>query len=166
MVGIIGGGIVDGIVERVGIMIEGIGIVIKGIGVIERVATFPSTELRHFAFLLLFGKFAEKVEDLQDLEDLEGLEGSEDLEDKFPSTAVPIDRVLEAEEKRGHHYPAILLMNAWSNQCMQRALFAGPNPTDITAAGPCHASATEKISSFVALQHKHNRFNKSHLLSY
>ena len=53
MVGIIGGDIV----ERVGIIIKGIGVVIKGIGVIERVATFPSTELRHFAFLLLFGKF-------------------------------------------------------------------------------------------------------------
>jgi len=51
MVGIIiGGGIVDGIVERVGIIIEGIGIIIKGIGVIGRVATLPSTELRHFAF--------------------------------------------------------------------------------------------------------------------
>jgi len=52
MVGIVGGigdGIIGGIVERVGIIIEGIGIIIKGIGVIERVATFPSTELQHLA---------------------------------------------------------------------------------------------------------------------
>jgi len=59
MVGIIGGGIVDGIVERVGIMIEGIGIMIKRIGVIGRVATFSSTEWQHFAFFLPFGKSVE-----------------------------------------------------------------------------------------------------------
>ena len=94
MVGIVGGIIVDGIVERVGIIIKSIGIVIKGIGVIERVATFSSTEFRHFAFLLLFGKSLEQVEDL---EGSEGSEGSEDSQDGFLSTAVQIDNVLEAE---------------------------------------------------------------------
>ena len=49
------------------------------------------------------------------MQDLEGLESSEDSEDVFLHAVVLIDRVLEAEEKRGRHYPAILLMSTWSN---------------------------------------------------
>ena len=41
-------GIIDGIVERVGIIIKGVGIIIEGIVVIERVAIFPEARLRHF----------------------------------------------------------------------------------------------------------------------
>ena len=126
MVGIIGG-IIDGFVERVDIIIEGIGIMIEGIRVIERVATFSSTELRHFAFLLLFGKFIEQVEDSRDFEDLEGSEGSEDSEDGFLSTVVQIGSVLEAEAKRGHYYPAILLANTRPNRLVQSAFPAGLN---------------------------------------
>jgi len=49
--------IINGIVERVGIIIKSVGIIIKGIVVIERVAIFPETRLRHFPFfLLLFRK--------------------------------------------------------------------------------------------------------------
>jgi len=61
-------------------------------------------------FSLLLGKFVESVEDL------EGSESSEDSEDGFLSTAVPTDKVLEAEEKWGYHYAAILLLNTRPNQ--------------------------------------------------
>ena len=44
-------GIIDSIIERVGIIIEGVGIIIKGIVVIEGVATFPDTKIRHLSFL-------------------------------------------------------------------------------------------------------------------
>ena len=42
-------GIIDSIIERVGIIIKGVVIIIKGVAVIERVATFPETRLRHFS---------------------------------------------------------------------------------------------------------------------
>ena len=57
------GGIIDGIVERVGI--------IKGIVVIERVATFPETRLRHFPFFAVVWKVVESA----------GIEDSENSED-------------------------------------------------------------------------------------
>ena len=44
------GGIIDGVVERVSIIIKGVGIIIKRIFAIERVATFPGSRLRHFPF--------------------------------------------------------------------------------------------------------------------
>ena len=44
-----GGGIVDGIVEGVGIIIKGVAIMIKGVAVIESVAIFSGTRLRHFS---------------------------------------------------------------------------------------------------------------------
>ena len=53
--------IVDGSVERVGIIIKGVAIIIKGIVVIERVATFPETGLRHFHFFAVVWKVVKSV---------------------------------------------------------------------------------------------------------
>ena len=44
------GGIIDGIVERVSIIIKGVGIIIKGIVIVERVTIFSETNLPHFSF--------------------------------------------------------------------------------------------------------------------
>jgi len=46
---------------------------------------------------------------------MDDVEDSEDSEDGFLSLVVSINRVLEAEEKRGHHYCPLLLVNTWSN---------------------------------------------------
>ena len=73
-----------------------------------------------------------------------------------------IDSVLEAEEKRGHYYPAILLVNTRPNGCPER-LACTAEFCDITAADPCHASSAEQIPSLAALQHQHSLINKTHL---
>ena len=47
------GGIIDGIVEGVGIIIKGVAIIIKGIVIVERVTIFSETNLPHFSFWCL-----------------------------------------------------------------------------------------------------------------
>ena len=74
-----------------------------------------------------------------------------------------INRVLEAEEKRGYHYPPLLLANTWSNQLILSALSAELSSVAQENFVFCRVSLAEN-AVLPRLKHKHKLFNKIHLL--